>query len=178
MNIDQDIQVVSIQAPQDNEIAKMGTDLNQTYTPYGATGQTAYEKQAKEDVSASVFSRAVTHVERAIFKSKAQYDSAATWDLVNEVTSGRVKPEEVKKEQLPNNLQKLNGQELKMYIDGKIAERQTIQKRINELSQERRQYIAGKEKEMAQNQGQETLGQAMLKAVRSQASKKQFHFKD
>jgi len=51
-------------------------------------------------------------------------------------------------------------------------------KEEDHLGKERRRYIAEKEKAMAEGSGQQTLGQAMLKAVRSQAAQKQFKFKE
>jgi len=59
----------------------------------------------------------------------------------------------------------------------KEMEVSAIQAKIQRLNEERRKYVAQKEKEEAAKGGAETLGQAVIKSVRTQAAKKGFKFK-
>ncbi|MBI4051899.1 MAG: VWA domain-containing protein, partial [Elusimicrobia bacterium] len=177
MTIDQAVKVVYIQAPQDEEIQKLGNQINKTYIPRGTYGKEAHLRQGAQDISVAALGTPGAPTERALFKAKAQYSGAASsWDLVSEMESGKLKLEELKQEELPQDLKSLSPAELKSHIGKKIQERKDIQKRINELNKAREKYIAEEEKKKASGQGIETLDQAMLKAIQIQATKKNFKF--
>jgi len=145
LNIDQDVQVVAVQAPQDAEIQGLGNQLNQTFIPYGAEGKKKYERQAIQDkkVMAELAPEAAT--QRSLFKATKQY-GGASWNLANAVETGKVKLKDVKKEQLPKELQSMNEKELADYLQKKNSERIEIQNKINKLNEERRSYVSKKEK--------------------------------
>jgi hypothetical protein len=81
MNIDQNAELVHIQAPQDDEIIKLGQELNKTYVAFGSEGKDKKMNQAIQDVNAMGVSGEVM-VQRSVTKSGAQYNNAG-WDLVD-----------------------------------------------------------------------------------------------
>ncbi|OGS04659.1 MAG: hypothetical protein A3G41_03085 [Elusimicrobia bacterium RIFCSPLOWO2_12_FULL_59_9] len=176
--IEQGIRFAAIEAPQDAEIQRLGAELNKTYIPYGARGREAYQRQEAQDKNAASFGLAAGAVaaERAVFKAKAQYAAAASWDLVGEEESGRLKVGDLKKEDLPADLRSMKSAELASYIRKKAQERKEVQKNIDRLSNARARHIAQAERK-AGHGGKATLDQAMLKAIRAQASKKNLKFK-
>jgi hypothetical protein len=172
MNIDQNAELVHIQAPQDDEIIKLGQELNKTYVAFGSEGKDKKMNQAIQDVNAMGVSGEVM-VQRSVTKSGAQYNNAG-WDLVDAKKEGKVKVEELKDEELPAEMQKMTVAERKDYLDKMEQEREQIQKKINELNEARSKFIAQK---MLENKNDNTLDAAMIKAIREQAQKKNYSFK-
>lgn len=173
LNIDHNRAVVHIEAPQDKEIAELSAKLNDTYIAFGAMGQVAYERQAVQDRNAAMLSRKAA-VTRGVAKSSSNYRNES-WDLVDALKSNKTKLEEIEAEELPENMQKMTPKERKAYVEAKTKERAEIQKRIQELNVLRSNYITA---EMTKRHGDagDTLGKAIITAVREQAVKKNFSF--
>ena len=166
--IDHNETVVHIDAPQDAEIAELNTRLNGTYIAYGAHGETAWRNQAVQDANNS---RAGSLSARIATKASANYHNA-NWDLVDASKQKGFKIEELKEEDLPRELKKMSTEERKTYIGKKDKERKAIQAKILQLSKERSSYVSAKRAEQAKESGKETLGSAVVKAIRTQASAK------
>lgn len=176
-NIDHGVRVVSIAAPQDDEILRLNNELNQTYIAYGEKGKVAKVAQEQQDSNQVSYSKANLS-DRAAFKASKQYsNTASSWDVVSAVASGSVKAEELKKEDLPKEMQSMSPKEREKYINANIQKRKDIQDRITKLSNERRQYVALKEKEAAKAGTTQTLDTAIIKSIHSQAAPKGYEFK-
>ncbi|MFY0529756.1 vWA domain-containing protein [Archangium gephyra] len=169
-NIDQNQAVAMIAAPQDEEIAKLGVELNKTYLSYGRSGAEAKKRQAAQDVNAS--GNAVSATTRAMSKASRLYDNSS-WDLVDGTKQGKVKLESLKDEELPEELRGKSAEERKALLEAKEKERTQLQARIQQLSQERQKYLAGKQKELA-SEGKNTLDKAILDSVQTQAKAQSF----
>lgn len=169
MNIDQNRQVAQVVAPQDEEIARLGQELNRTYLSYGSRGRERKARQAKQDSNAESLSPS-SYVQRTITKSKKQYDNKE-WDLVDAEKAGAA-VEEMEEEALPDEMQKMSKDERKTYVAEKSAERARLQKRIEELSRARRDFVASKKKDDAEK----SLDEAIIDAVRQQAAAKSYAF--
>jgi hypothetical protein len=175
MCIDQNRVVPHIEAPQDAEIATLGADLNTTYIPYGAQGQAGAARQSAQDTNAANLSQGVA-VERFVTRANAQYQNAG-WDLVDAVQQGRVKIEEVKTEDLPENLRSMTVEQRKTYVAENQTRRVTLQQRINDLNAARQKHIAAEMKKLVEK-GEETLDSAMIKTLREQAAKRNFQVQE
>jgi hypothetical protein len=169
-NIDQNEQIAYIAAPQDDEINRLGGELNQTYVAYGAKGQAAKELQARQDSNAGAVAPAVM-AERSLAKASAQY-SNSVWDLVDASAQDPALLDKLEKEQLPPEMQKMTKPEQKQYVAQKARERKALQARINKLNTERQKYVLEQQKKNANK----SLSQAMLDSIREQAQKKKYVF--
>lgn len=169
-NIDQNRAVAMIAAPQDEEIAKLGVELNKTYLGYGRSGAEAKKRQVAQDANAST--NAVSATTRAMSKASRLYDNSS-WDLVDGTKQGKVKLEALKDEDLPEELRGKSVEERKAVLEAKEKERAELQARIQQLSAERQKYLAGKEQEQAA-QGGDTLDKAILQSVKTQAKEQSF----
>ena len=128
--------------------------------------------------AASAPAAAGVATQRAMAKAGAQYNSqAAEWDVVSALETGKLKESEIRKEDLPSEFQGMDAKQRDAQIKKKAQERKDLQAKINRLSEERRKYVTQKERELAAQGASQTLGQAVIKTVRSQASKKGFKFK-
>lgn len=173
LNIDHNRAVVHIEAPQDKEIAELSARLNDTYIAFGTSGRIAYERQAVQDRNAALVSQEAV-MQRALAKSSFNYRND-NWDLVDALKENKTKLEDIETKDLPENMQKMTAEERKAYIQAKAKERAKIQKRIQELNVKRKNYIAAEMKK--QHNNADTLGAAIIMAVREQAIDKNFSFK-
>jgi len=174
LNIDQNQTVVHINAPQDAEIATLGVELNKTYVRFGTAGEAGEKRQMAQDNNA-VAAAPGANVQRALSKASAYYCNDS-WDAVDALKTGKKKLEDFKEEDLPEELKKLNKDERKAYLDKKSADRDAIQKKINDLNEARRKFVAEEEKKQAVT-GKDTLDSAMIKVIREQGAAKSLNFK-
>ncbi|HEX8441657.1 vWA domain-containing protein [Archangium sp.] len=169
-NIDQNRAVAMVAAPQDEEIARLGVELNKTYLSYGRAGAEAKRRQVAQDANAST--NAVSATTRAVSKASRLYDNS-NWDLVDGTKKGAVKLEALKDEELPEELRGKSAEERKAVVEAKEKERSALQGRIQQLNQERQKYLAQKQKEQAA-EGGDTLDKAILQSVETQAKAQSF----
>ncbi|HVK59521.1 MAG TPA: VWA domain-containing protein, partial [Candidatus Kapabacteria bacterium] len=133
MSIDQNQAVAHLEAPQDAEITRLSTELNQTYVAFGEHAEERLSRQNIQDVNASSLAPQGAAVSRALTKASANYRNSE-WDLVDAVKEKKVKLAELKKEELPKELEKLSVEEREAYVDKKAQERAVLQAKINELN--------------------------------------------
>jgi hypothetical protein len=170
LNIDHNRAIVHIEAPQDEEIAELSIKLNDTYIAFGREGRMSKQRQSLQDGNAAAISEEAT-VQRAVAKSSFNYKNDS-WDLVDALKNDKVKLEDVKEKDLPEEMQKMSAEERKAYVRAKEIERAEIQQKIQQLNEQRKKYVTA---EMKKRQGEDkTLGSAIIKAVREQAVKKNF----
>jgi von Willebrand factor type A domain len=173
MSIDQNQKVVEIPTPHDAQIAKLGVELNKTYLPYGRMGQAGLARQSAQDANACAVSTSVLAA-RSVSKGNAVYCNDA-WDLVDAIKNGKCKLEEVKDEDLPADLQKLDQAARKSKVDAAATQRVAIQAQILKLNKDREQFLAVERKKQLGNKA-DTLDQAIVKAIRDQATRHNFKF--
>jgi hypothetical protein len=173
MSIDQNQKLVEIPAPQDKEIARLGVDLNKTYIPYGKMGVEGQARQVAQDANAASSSAAVLAT-RSYSKANAVYNNSA-WDLVDAIKNGVTKLEDVKDEDLPDDFRKLDKAARKAKLDEAARQREAMQKQINTLNGERERYLTAERKKLA-GAKEDTLDQAIVKAIREQAARYHFAF--
>lgn len=174
-SINQNEVVPVIPAPQDNELARLSTELNKTYLAYGAEDERkeAADRQAAQDANAATAGGGVAAA-RAQTKASGLYTNAA-WDLCDACRLGKIKLEDLREDQLPEALRAMSLAERKAYIDKTIRQRQEIQKKVQELSAARDTYIAEQQRNLAA-QPAETLDARIIDTVRQQAEQKAFEF--
>jgi hypothetical protein len=172
MVIDHNRAVVHFEAPQDKEIARLGEELNRTYVAFGAQGRESLVRQQVQDVNAASQLAAGAPVQRALTKASANYRNSS-WDLIDACKEGKVQLETLKTEELPTEMQKMDVQQRKTYVEKQAAEREQLQKRINQLNADRARFVAEKSKEHATAN---TLDSVMTSAIREQAGKRNYKF--
>lgn len=176
MSINQNEVVPDIKAPQDEQLAKLNTELNKTYVAYGSVKmrKEAQKRQVAQDTNAAK-SNAAAQANRIAFKATGLYNNAR-WDLCDAYCQGKIKIEELKEEDLPEALKKMNVEERKAYIEKMVAKRKTLQERIKSLANKRANYVAAERKKLAADTDN-TLDKAVIDAARVQAAELGFEFK-
>lgn len=171
-NIDQDKTVAYIEAPQDKAIAALGLELNKTYLAYGVKGAEGKKRQADQETNAAAVSEESLIV-RQVAKASDSYTNSR-WDLVDAVNEKTVNIQDIKKENLPEEMKNMNEKEREEYVKKMSKERTDIQNKIKTLNSEREKYLA---KKRAEYSGTGTLDEALIKAIRTQVKEKQFTLK-
>ncbi len=176
MNIDQEQNIAAVRAPQDDEISRLGSEMNDTFVPYGEAGNTASAMQSKADEMAEENEASGAAVQRSLFKSKKQYSSSMTWDVVSQVESGNLKIADINKKKLPPELRSMSNAQLNRYINKKIEERKKIREKIERLNRERETFVKKEEQKRSRSSAKKSLDRAMEQAVEVQASELDYNF--
>ncbi len=165
--------VVEIDTPFDDQIEKLGDDINKTYIAYGGEkGRAAQARQVEMDNSSKSLGKA-NFSKRARTKGSSFYNNAS-WDLVDAQNQQQVELKDLKEEDLPEEMRAMSLEEREAYVAEKAKERAAIQKQIADLSVKRDQFVAEKRAELAGNDS--TLGEQVRKTVRKQAVEAGFQF--
>lgn len=174
ISIDSNAKVADVPAPQDKELAELGVKLNDTYVAYGKKAEEGKLNQIAQDANSAALAPSVA-AQRAVSKGSANYRNGA-WCLVDSVFQDNVKIEDVKDEELPENMKKMTMAQRKEYLETKKKEREELQKKIGSLSAERAKFVDAEQKKIAEKSGVETLDTAVIKTVRKQAEAKNYKF--
>jgi len=172
MNIDQDQRTVYIITPYDARIEILNKQLNDTYIFYGRSGASKKRLQAEQDDNASRYG-AANAAERAVSKSSHAYDNSS-WDLIDANKKDSKVIENADRDELPEEMKNMSTSERKAFIEKKSKERAQIQKEIQSLNEQRKEYIAQQKKSGQQN---ETLDDAMIQAIKQKGKSKNFVWK-
>ena len=116
--------------------------------------------QEVQDQNAGSLSLA-NKTERSVSKSKAAYKNES-WDLVDKIKEDKDALKKITKEELPKELQGKSQEEIKIVIDKKTKERETIQKEITVLAKKRQDFI---DTEAKKTKKQDDLGDAISTSI-------------
>jgi len=168
-NIDSNRKVIYIETPYDIRISECNTRLNDTYIYYGSHGSEYKLKQAAQDRNAEAQSVS-NAVERTVAKSNKNAYKNDHWDLVDRAEKDANFMSTIKEEELPKELKGKSREEVSKAVAVKSAEREKIQKEIEELSKKRQDFIDAEMKKRGSSDSDD-LGKAIEKSVLELAKK-------
>lgn len=173
ISIEHNHKIAHIQAPQDKHIAKLNNKLNSTYIPYGVHGKEKARRQISEDEKSHSVSPGLLS-KRTQSKASSLY-SNPKWDLVDAFYEGTIKIEDVRKDQLPQEMREMDSDNQKVYIKKKADERKRIKEEIHRMSKARNEYV--KQQKLTQPQPVvNTIDKALTSSVRKQGKEKNYEF--
>jgi hypothetical protein len=183
--IAQDGGVDVIATPYDKKLSDLGAKIGATYLAYGGGGGAkgrsfragAASGQAMLESKVTTAAPSAAQADRAYNKAlnSVAYNRS---DLVQAVENGTVKLETLKKEDLPDELQKLPPAALKAAVEKRIAERKAIRAEILELGKKREAFLTAERKKRAAAQGKKGgFDEAVADALRKQTAKKGIRLK-
>lgn len=168
-NIDSDKKVIYIETPYDIRISECNTKLNDTYIYYGNHGSENKMKQITQDKNAEV--QSVSNlVERTVSKSKKNAYKNEHWDLIDKAEKDAGFIANMKESELPEELKGKNKEEIKKAVAIKSADREKIQREIEELSKKRQLYIDNEMKKRGTDDSDD-LGKAIESSIQELAKK-------
>ncbi|WP_316367599.1 vWA domain-containing protein [Candidatus Thiodiazotropha sp. CDECU1] len=175
--VSQDGNAVAIHTPFDENLAKLSRKLDATRLYYGSEEVLEKKRQKlkaadKLHESASVASRA----RRATFNATKSGKSNLLGDseLVDDVASGRVELDSIDRDHLPASIKAMAPQEQRAVISEKAQQRQALQKEIDTLSAQRKEYLEQEVKKSGGAKG--SLDHKLYSAIREQAERSGIHY--
>ncbi|MGF6907346.1 VWA domain-containing protein [Fusobacterium sp. PH5-44] len=154
-----------ITTPYDEELAKLSSELDKKYIPYGdmASRMDALEsKLAATQVMEEAPMEA--KAERAVNKSINAY-SYSSDDLIQAIENGKVKLTNIKETELPEELQKMSPEERETYVNKLLEERKAIKSKISEVSRQRSKFI-NENAEIKKDSFDSSVSEALEKQVK------------
>jgi uncharacterized protein YegL len=174
--IAQDGGVQTVATPYDARLSELGTKLGSTYLAYGGgagpAGTTYREgarmRQAASEDKVGRDAPAPAQAERAF--NKALNKDAYVGDLLQSIENGSVKLEDVKTDDLPDELQKMKSEERQKEVERRLTERKKMRDEIVSLSKQRDEYVAAERKKSSG--GQSGFDSAVASALKEQMARK------
>src|SRR5947209_10649160 len=174
--IAQDGGVQAVATPYDSRLSELGNRLGLTFLAYGGGAGAAGERYrrdagARQAATESVVvtsAPAPAQADRAY--NKALNKDAYVGDLLQSIENGSVKLDDVKTEDLPDDLQKLSAADRQKEVERRLAGRQKLRDEIVSLSKQRDEFILAERKKQAG--GQNGFDAAVASALKEQLSRK------
>ena len=169
--IPQDSGVVAIVTPYDEKLGALSNQLGGTYLAFGGA-ETRAASRARQAAAEDAVSKAApmnAQAERA--KNKAINSMAYAGDLLQGIENGTVRLEDVKTEDLPDELRGLSPAERKQEIEKRQAQRRQVRAEIMQLSKEREEFI---KKERAKSGQRNSFDSVVAEALKTQLAAKGF----
>jgi Mg-chelatase subunit ChlD len=158
--------VVVIDTPFDKRLGELNGSLAKTCLVWGDVKQ-----QRMSQLTNGTALELKGEVAAARIAYQAKNAQCAAFDLLDCIKQGKVKLEDLKKEELPPELQKLKTtKERKEYLDDLEKKRAEINKEVLELDKKRSDFIAKKQAEDAKK-GKNAFDAQVLDILRNQAKK-------
>jgi Mg-chelatase subunit ChlD len=169
---------VSYSTPYDEEIAKKTRELEKTRVYYGDDDfkktntiklekKAVMQKKAKPSVKAQRGS--------LYLKSTGRKNLFGAQELVDSVSSGEVKLEDIKEEELPKNMQKMKKNERVKHIKKVKKKRDKLLGDIKALNNKRQRHIV-KEVKKEGAKGKKSLDMKIYNSIKSQAAEKNIEY--
>jgi Mg-chelatase subunit ChlD len=160
--------MVAIATPMDAEISRLNISMGNTLVAYGTDKE---KRMMLSKQVAAEASPATVAADRLSYNISSGKSVQGKGELLDAVNRGDVKLAEVKKEELPAELQKLSKEELKAYVDKKQTERTELQKKLQNLLAQRDAYIQA-EKKRLQGGKKDAFDEKVAETIRAQAARK------
>jgi Mg-chelatase subunit ChlD len=153
--------VVAIATPHDKRLAEINTELAKSTVVYGEAKDQERSRKLAAEAGALP---APAAADRAAFN--AQKAQNAAYDLLDAVKQNKVKLDEIKKEHLPPEMQKMTLEEQKAHLAKLETRRAELQKEALELNRQRTEFI---NQRLAETKGRDGFDQQVLDVLRQQA---------
>lgn len=169
--IPQDGGVMQVSTPYDDRMAALSAKLGSTYLAYGGSRADMQARMEANSANEARMSAAATPVaasaDRAVNKAinRNSYDG----DLIQDIENGKTNLENVKEQELPDDLRSFKPAERKAEIERRIAERKKLREEILSLTAQREKYL----KEHSAKDGKSnSFDAAVSSALKKQMNKK------
>jgi Mg-chelatase subunit ChlD len=161
--------VVAVATPFDKELSEINSELAKSTLVYGTH---AMRRAGGEKLAEARALPAGAAADRAAYAAKS--GKAAAYDLLDDVKGGKVELEKVKKDELPEEMKKMNLKEQKEYLDKLDKKRAELNKKALELDKKRATYIKEELEKKAKKEGKDgkdSFDTQVLESLRKQAKK-------
>lgn len=163
--------VVVTATPFDADLARINAELTKTTLGFGdARRQNAVAEQKAANLA---LGKAVAADRAAFYANSAR---GASYDLLENVKSGKVKLEELKKEYLPPELKDLSIQQQKDFLAKLDQQRSTLNEQARALDKKRAAFVAQKQAEELKSRARDSFDNQVLQILQRQATRVNIHY--
>jgi Mg-chelatase subunit ChlD len=156
--------VVVIATPFDADLAKINSELASTTVVYGSEKA---QKKAKESADGAAKLAGPAAADRAAYNARTGGNAA--YDLIDNINKGKVKLEDLKKEELPEEMRKMTLEEQKTHLDKLTKRRAELNMQVAELDKKRSEFITKKLAEDTKNRAADSFDNQVLRILQTQA---------
>jgi Mg-chelatase subunit ChlD len=161
--------MIAITTPVDKDLAELNRKIGRTLIAYGdePTRRLTSSKQVASEAAAPA-----VVADRLSYNSRSGKAVQGGGELLDAVARGAVKVDSIQKDKLPTELQKLNAEELKSYVDKQQKQRAELQSQVRDLNQKRQAYIDAEKQRLAAKGSSDAFDSKVAEMIRAQAAKK------
>ncbi|HKI35589.1 MAG TPA: VWA domain-containing protein [Gemmataceae bacterium] len=162
--------IVAIATPFDKDLGEINAELARSTVTYGDAKlrRAGEEKKAEAEKLSAAPATAPAAADRA--GKIAKDGKVAAYDLIDAIKEKKVKLEDLKDEDLPDDLRKMKPQERKAHLDKLEKKRDELTKKAGELDKKRGEFIDKKLKEDKKG-GKDGFDNQVVEMLRKQAKK-------
>jgi Mg-chelatase subunit ChlD len=160
--------VVVVATPYDADLAKINGELARSTVTYGSIRRQA-EGKAKADTAATL--PAPVAAERATYFGRSGGGAVGTYDLLESVKKGTVKLKDLKKDELPPEMQKMTLAEQEAFLKKVEQKRTDLNAKAMDLDKKRGDFIAKKLKEDSKNLARDSFDGQVMQILQRQAAR-------
>ncbi|MFO0970179.1 MAG: vWA domain-containing protein [Gemmataceae bacterium] len=160
--------VVAVATPFDKELAELNAKISDTTLVWGSM---EVQKENKDLARKNKDLGLIAAAERAGFYARNN-EGLVTYCLLNGLKEGKVKLEDLKKDELPDQLKGKTLEEQKAYVSKLQKERDVMTQRVIELDRRRSDFIAKKQAEDARLAPATAFDTNVLRIVETQAARR------
>jgi hypothetical protein len=168
--IEQSGEMQVVTTPVDGELARLNREIGTTIVAYGDAPAQAMVRAKQVAAEAAPASAAADRLSYNRATGKVVQGGG---DLVDEVASGAVDVSDLKKDQLPAEMQKMTVAEREAYVKDQAARRAKIQAEIDQLLAKRKAYV---EEQLKAGGPKDSFDAQVESIIRAQAERKGIHY--
>jgi len=161
--------VAVITTPMDDELAKLNKKIGETLIPYG-DADVRREVAAKQAFAERAPASAAA--DRLNYNAKTKKSVQGQGELLDALASNKVKLEAIDTKDLPTEFQKLTKEEIEGRIAKTRAERDRLQKEVQELARKRDAYIRTENARLAEAGKSDGFDETVAETIHQQAERK------
>jgi Mg-chelatase subunit ChlD len=162
--------MLAVETPFDQPLAELNVAIGKTIVPYGAPAEQAAVRAKQEVVELAAYSVVADRLAyNATSGGKVVQGSGELLDAIKE---GKIGYDDIKRDQLPAELKKLNEAELRTRLDETASKRAELQAKALELNKQREAYVAAEQKRLAAAGKGDAFDSKVAEILREQAKKK------
>jgi len=162
--------MVAIATPVDAQLAELNAQLGLTIVPFGDRRE---RESALAKQSAAEAAPASVAADRLAYNTASRKVVQGNEELIDALDEGRIKLEDVKDEQLPEEMRAMSATQRQEHIEKLRAQRAELQAKVTDLLQQRQAYIDTERRRLAESGNGDAFDQKITEVVRAQVREKE-----
>jgi Mg-chelatase subunit ChlD len=165
--------VAVIATPMDDELARLNKKIGTTLIPYG---DAALQREVAAKQAFAESAPASAAADRLSYNAKTGKAVQGRGELLDALAKNEVKLDAIDKKDLPKEFQELTRQEMEARIVNVRAERNSLQKAVQDLAQKRDAYIQAENKRLAEAGKGDGFDKKVAETIHQQAERKGINY--